>query len=85
MTPDRILQLADSPTVLKMSFGSAELDAFNKKHRCSATGRCLESSDWYVVVHRNYDRNRPDFRVLSRWWWGESAPRSFDVPLIELA
>lgn len=77
----RILQIANDPDVPKFVFGSKELVDWTRRHRNPHTGEAIESSGFYVVVHRSLNpAQRPDFRVLSRWDWGKVFPTSWDVP-----
>lgn len=78
MSPELITEIASRDTTRTFLFGSKDLEAWNKEHVFN--GRCVKDSEWYVVVHRNHDPRRPDFRVLSRWSWGKCTPHAEDVP-----
>lgn len=81
MSPDVILELANSPDVPKFIFGSPELEEFTRQIRNPYTGVATKDSSFYVVIHRSLNpQQRPDFRVLSRWSWGAVTPYSWDVP-----
>lgn len=81
MTPERIVEIANRPDVPKFLFGSKELENWTREHRNPHTGEATKDSGYYVVVHRSLDPDqRPDFRVLTRWDWMQSSPRSWDVP-----
>lgn len=80
MTPQRIMQIAESPETPSFMFGSPELDAWTRQHRNLHTGQCVNSSGYYVVIHPSLDIARKEsFRVLSCWNYGYSVPHSWDL------
>ena len=83
MTPQEVLELAAHPDVPKFIFGTEALEAWTREHRDSRTGECIKSSGLYLVIHRSLNPSqRPDFRVLSAWCYGDRVPRSWDVPQV---
>lgn len=84
MTPEQILAIANNPATPVFLFGTPALDAWNKEHRCN--GYCYTDSGWYVVLHTTpHIPGSPSFRVLTRWFFGDHAPRSIDVPQVTQA
>jgi len=80
MTPEEVLEIAEAPSTPIFTFGSDELDQWNRQHRDRHTGQCIKDSGYYVILHISlYPQYHPSFRVLSRWNWGHYAPQSWDV------
>lgn len=79
LTDEEVLAIANRPSTPVFTFGSTELDEWNKTHR--GAGYCYNDSGWYVVLHLTpHIPGSASFRVLSRWFYGSYAPRSLDVP-----
>ena len=84
MDAARILAIARDPHVPTFLFGSTALADWTREHKNPHTGEALQDSGFYVVVHRSMDSaRRPDFRVLSRWHWGQRVPQSWDIPTLQ--
>ena len=81
MTPDQILEIANSPDTTHFVFGESLLAEWTRDHYDRDRGVCVKNSPFYVVVHSS---PLPEvcrrFRVLSRWIEGLAVPLSFDVP-----